>query len=54
MLVRDIITVCYEQLTKQIHPAFKIQNAECIKQAVHTVNAVIRHLVQAKLNTSVK
>jgi hypothetical protein len=45
MLLRDIITVYYDQLTKQIHPAVKVQNAECMKQAVHTVNADVRHLV---------
>ena len=44
MLLREIITVYYEQLTKQIHPAVKMKNAECIKQALHTVNADFRHL----------
>jgi hypothetical protein len=30
MLLREITTVYYEQLTKQIHPVVKMQNAECI------------------------
>lgn len=31
-------------ILQKIHPDVIMQNAECIKQAVHTVNADFRHL----------